>query len=153
MSQQTSEMVLTRTVTVALPLEEAFRLYTEGIATWWPYSTHSVEEEQVETVVFEAKDGGRIYERTTSGEEHVWGSVLAWDPPTRVVHTWHPGRGEESAQEVQITFEPVGPGTRVELVHTGWERIGDRAAEVLSNYGSASGWDLVLGKYVEQADA
>jgi uncharacterized protein YndB with AHSA1/START domain len=151
MSQQTSEMILTKAVTVALPVEEAFRLYTEGIATWWPYATHSVEEENVVTVVFEAKDGGRIYERAKSGAKHVWGTVLAWDPPRRVVHSWHPGRGEDSAQEVEITFEPVDSGTRVELVHTGWEKIGDHAAEMFSNY--ASGWDFVLGKYVEEASA
>jgi uncharacterized protein YndB with AHSA1/START domain len=153
MSQQTSEMVLTKTVTVDLPLEEAFRLYTEGIASWWPHATHSVEEERVETVVFEAGDGGRIYEQTKTGEEHVWGTVREWDPPSRIVHSWHPGRGADSAQEVQITFEPDDSGTRVELVHAGWERIGDRAAEMFSNYDSVSGWDLVLYKYVEQANA
>ena len=151
MSQQTSEMVLTKAVTVDLPVEEAFRLYTEGVATWWPYSTHSVEGENVETVVFEAGDGGRIYERAKSGEEHVWGTVLAWDPPSRIVHSWHPGRAADSAQEVEITFEPVDSGTRVELVHTGWEKIGGRAAQTFSNYDT--GWDFVLGKYVERTNA
>jgi len=151
MSQQTSEMILTKAVTVELPVEEAFRLYTEGLATWWPYSTHSVEEENLETVVFENGEGGRIYERAKSGEEHVWGTVLAWDPPNRIVHSWHPGRGEDSAQEVEITFEPVGSGTRVELVHTGWEKIGDRAAQMFSNYDT--GWDFVLGNYVERTNA
>jgi uncharacterized protein YndB with AHSA1/START domain len=151
MSQQTSEMVLTKVVAVPLPVEEAFRLYTEGIATWWPYSTHSVEEENVETVVFEAEDGGRIYERARGGEEHVWGTVLTWDPPSRIVHSWHPGRGEDSGQKVEITFEPADPGTRVELVHTGWEKLGDRAGEMFSNYDT--GWDYVLGKFAERADA
>jgi uncharacterized protein YndB with AHSA1/START domain len=151
MSQKTSEMVLTKAVTVDLPVEEAFRLYTEGVATWWPYSTHSVEGKNVETVAFETGDGGRIYERAKSGDEHVWGTVLAWDPPNRIVHSWHPGRGEDSAQEVEITFEPVDSGTRVELVHTGWEKIGDRAGRMFSNYDT--GWDLVLGKYVERANA
>src|SRR5215210_1744962 len=151
MSQQTSEMILTKAVTVELPVEEAFRLYTEGLATWWPYSTHSVEEENLETVVFENGEGGRIYERAKSGEEHVWGTVLAWDPPSRIAHSWHPGRGEDSAQEVEITFEPVDSGTRVELVHTGWEKIGDGAAQMFSNYDT--GWDFVLGKYVERTNA
>lgn len=151
MSQQTSEMVLTKTVTVSVPVEEAFRLYTEGIASWWPYATHSVEKENVETVVFEDGEGGRIYERAKGGEEHVWGTVLAWDPPSRILHSWHPGRGEDSAQEVEITFEPVGLGTRVELVHTGWEKMGDRAAEMFSNYDT--GWDYVLGEYVARGDA
>jgi uncharacterized protein YndB with AHSA1/START domain len=151
MSQQTSDMTLTKRVTVALTVEEAFSFYTEGIAAWWPYATHSVEEENVETVVFEGQNGGRIYERAKGGEEHIWGTVLAWDPPNRIIHSWHPGRGEDSAQEVQVTFVAVDSGTRVELVHSGWERIGDRATEMFSNYDS--GWDFVLGKYVERADA
>jgi uncharacterized protein YndB with AHSA1/START domain len=148
-SQQTSELVLVKTIEVEAPVAEAFRLYTEGIATWWPFATHSVEEDDVETVVFDGREGGRIYERAKNGAEHLWGTVIAWDPPNRVVHTWHPGRGEETAQEVQISFEADGPGTRVELVHTGWEKVGDRAAEMFGNYDT--GWDYVLGKYVERA--
>jgi hypothetical protein len=66
MSQKTSEMVLTKAVTVDLPVEEAFRLYTEGVATWWPYSTHSVEGKNVETVAFENR-GRRSHLR--AGEE------------------------------------------------------------------------------------
>jgi uncharacterized protein YndB with AHSA1/START domain len=151
MSQQTSEMIMSKTLTVALTVDEAFRLYTEGIAAWWPYASHSVEKENVETVVLESGEDGRIFERAKSGEEHVWGTVLAWDPPRRIVHSWHPGRGEDSAQEVQVTFEPIDTGTRVALVHTGWEKVGDAATEMFTNYDS--GWDFVLGKYVERADA
>jgi uncharacterized protein YndB with AHSA1/START domain len=151
MSQRTSEMILTKVVTVEIPVEDAFRLYTEGIATWWPHATHSVAAESVEEVVFEAREGGRIYERAKSGEEHLWGTVVACDPPSRIVHTWHPGRDGDSAQEVEITFEQVASGTRLELVHTGWERTGEQAADMLANYDT--GWDFVLGRYVERANA
>jgi uncharacterized protein YndB with AHSA1/START domain len=149
--QQTSEMVLTKSITVALAVEDAFRLYTEGIATWWPISTHSVEREDAETVIFEPGEGGRIYERTKSGGEHLWGTVLTWDPPNRIVHSWYPGRGEDTAQELEIRFQPQGSGTRVELVHTGWESLGEQAAEVFGNYDT--GWDLVLGEYLGRANA
>lgn len=149
--QQTSEMVLTKSITVALAVEDAFRLYTEGIATWWPISTHSVEREDAETVIFEPGEGGRIYERTKSGGEHLWGTVLTWDPPNRIVHSWYPGRGEDTAQELEIRFQPQGSGTRVELVHTDWESLGEQAAEVFGNYDT--GWDLVLGEYLGRANA
>jgi uncharacterized protein YndB with AHSA1/START domain len=150
-AQRMSEMVLTKTVTVPLAVEDAFRLYTEGIATWWPVSTHSVEKEEAETVTFEPGEGGRIYEQTKSGDEHLWGTVLTWDPPSRIVHSWYPSRGEDTAQEVEITFERAGSGTRLELVHTGWETLGDQAVEVYGNY--ETGWDYVLGRYVERAHA
>ena len=151
MNQQTSETAIRKAVTVSRPVEEAFRVFTEELAEWWPYVTHSVEEENVETVVFECRVGGRVYERAKDGTEHVWGTVLSWDPPSRIVYSWHPGRSEETAQQVAITFTPVEEGTQVELVHTGWEVLGDRMAEVVASY--ETGWDTVLGRYVEAANA
>ena len=92
MSPQMSDTAIRKSVTVDRPLEEAFRLYTEQVATWWPFSTHSTGKEEVETVILEGREGGRFYERTKNGDEHLWGTVLVWDPPSRVVHSWHPGR-------------------------------------------------------------
>ena len=144
MEQVVSDLTLRKTVEVGTPPERAFRLFTEGMGTWWPKETHSVGEERAETVVFEPGVGGRIVERTLDGEEHVWGTVTVWEPPRRLVMTWHPGRGPETAQEVEVRFEPSGTGTRVELVHTGWERLGDRAAAVYDNYDG--GWSYVVGE-------
>jgi uncharacterized protein YndB with AHSA1/START domain len=151
MNQRTSEAVIRKSVVVGRPLDDAFRIYTEQIALWWPFETHSVEEQNVETVVFEGREGGRFYELAKTGAQHTWGTVLVWDPPARIVHTWHPGRGEETAQEVELTFTSEGDGTRVELVHTCWERLGDRTAGTLASY--ETGWDVVLGRYVEAAGA
>ena len=144
MEQTVGELVMRKTLEVATPPERAFALFTEGIAEWWPVRTHSVAEERAETAVFEAGVGGRIYERTLDGEEHVWGTVTAWEPAERVVFTWHPGREPDTAQDVEVRFEPSGSGTRVELVHTGWDRLGDRAAAQFEGYDA--GWDFVIGE-------
>jgi uncharacterized protein YndB with AHSA1/START domain len=150
MSQQTSEVVIEKSVVVSVPVEEAFRVFTEGIHTWWPLRTHAVDPERAETVVFEGREDGRLFERTPR-DEHLWGTVVAWEPPSRVGYTWHPGREEETAQEVEILFTPEGKGTRVDLRHWGWEKLGDRMEEVVAGYDA--GWDLVIGKYVERANA
>jgi uncharacterized protein YndB with AHSA1/START domain len=144
MERTVSDLTLRKTIEVAAAPDRAFRLFTEGMAGWWPVRTHSVGEDRAETVIFEPGVGGRIYERTLDGDEHVWGTVTAWEPPGRVVFTWHPGRGPDTEQDVEVRFEPSGTGTRVELVHTGWERLGDRAAAVRENYDG--GWDIVLGE-------
>ena len=144
MAQRTDIAPLIKTITVERPPDEAFRLYTEGIADWWPLKTHSVTAERAETAIFEGREGGRIFERSLDGEEHVWGTVVVWDPPHRFVHTWHPGRSDDTWQEVEMRFEPHGGGTRIELEHRGWENLGDRAAEVRTNYDT--GWDYVLGE-------
>ena len=144
MERTVSDLTLRKTIEVAAAPDRAFSLFTEGMAGWWPMRTHSVGEDRAETVVFEPGVGGRIYERTLDGDEHVWGTVTAWEPPGRVVFTWHPGRGPDTEQDVEVRFEASGTGTRVELVHTGWERLGDRAAAVRENYDG--GWDLVVGE-------
>jgi uncharacterized protein YndB with AHSA1/START domain len=151
MSQRMSETAVRKVVTVNCSVENAFRVFTEELAEWWPHKSHSVEEENVETVIFECRLGGRFYERAVNGTEHTWGTIRVWDPPNRVVYSWHPGRGEETAQEVELPFPPDGEATRVALVHTGWEVLGDGMAEVVASY--ETGWDTVLGCYVEAANA
>ena len=151
MSQQTSETVIEKSVTVAAPVERAFRVFTEEIHTWWPLRTHAVDTETSETVILEGYEGGRLFERTPAGEEHVWGILSTWDPPYRVGYSWHPGRSDETAQEVEVTFTRVGDGTRVDVRHWGWEKLGDRLEEVVAEY--TEGWDTVLGRYVEAAHA
>jgi Activator of Hsp90 ATPase homolog 1-like protein len=142
MGQQMTEIApVTKSVSVNRTPEEAFRIYTEGIATWWPLDTHSPSG-KAETVVIEPREGGRLYERTTDGEEVEWGEILVWDPPRRLVHSWHLGRRE--ATEVELRFSPEGEGTLVELIHRGWESHGEHAAAVRASYDS--GWDYVFGE-------
>ena len=148
--QETSERAVEKAVTVNVPVERAFEVFTAEIGTWWPLRTHAVDTERSETVILESQVGGRLYERAPSGEEHLWGTVVAWEPPSRIVYSWHPGRGEETAQEVTITFSAEGPGTRVEVRHTGWEKLGDDIEEAVASYDM--GWDTVMGLYADAAD-
>ena len=133
-----------KTLTVPLAPEKAFRLFTADIATWWPLATHSVAEGKAETVIMEARTGGRFYERTSDGKEALWGQVRIWDPPRRLVYSWHPGRPAETAQEVELRFSPAGSGTRVELEHRGWEVLGDKAASTRDSYDQ--GWNRVFNE-------
>ena len=151
MSQQTSEIVITKTVTVKATVEHAFRVFTEEIHTWWPLRTHAVDTETSDVVILEGRESGRLFERNPSGDEHTWGVVSTWDPPNRVGYTWYPGRGEETAQEVEVTFTPVAGGTRVDVRHWGWEKLGGGLEEIVADY--TEGWDTVLGRYVEAANA
>ncbi len=150
MTQETSERVVEKSVTVSVPVERAFEVFTAEIGTWWPLRTHAVDTERSETVVMEGRVGGRLYERTPSGEEHVWGTLVAWEPPHRIVYSWHPGRGEETAQEVEITFSAEGEGTRVDIRHYGWEKLGDRLEETIASYNE--GWDKVIAVYARAAE-
>jgi hypothetical protein len=151
MSLETSEVVITKSVHVEAPVEHAFRVFTEGIHDWWPLHTHAVEPKEAQILILEGRQGGRLFERSASGEEHLWGTVVTWEPPSGLGYTWHPGRGEETAQEVELTFSPEPAGTRVDLRHWGWEKLGERMEATVADYNE--GWDTVIGLYVEAANA
>jgi uncharacterized protein YndB with AHSA1/START domain len=140
---------IVKTVVVPLGAREAFDLFTSGIATWWPLPTHSVGGEEAVTCRFESGVGGRIVEVEEDGTEHVWGTVQHWQPPRRVVFSWHPSRDASTAQEVQVRFEPAPEGTAVELEHRNWEVLGDAAWEIRTHY--VTGWDVTLNRFVEGA--
>ena len=74
-------------------------------------------------------------------------TIQVWEPPRRVAFSWYPGRDEETGQNVEVTFHPEDEGTRVELVHTGWERIPDKPRETRDDYDSR--WDLVIARFAE----
>ncbi len=142
MSQRTDELAVRRSIFVRCTPEHAFHVYTERMNDWYPLEGHSLFDDPNGTVVWEGHVGGRVYERSTSGEEGVWGTIVAWDPPNRLTMTWHPGRGEETAQELDIRFTAEGDGTRVDVVHSGWERIGPDFRERMAGY--QEGWGTVL---------
>lgn len=134
---------------VALPVERAFQLFTDGIGTWWPLATHSVGEEQAQTCFFEGRVGGRIVEVLEDGSQSEWGRVLVWEPHHRVSFHWYPGRTPDTSQEVTVTFSEIPGGSLVELVHTGWETLG--ADGLTRRDGYDMGWDYVLARYIIQA--
>jgi len=133
-----------REVVVPVSAAEAFRRFTDEIHLWWPMRTHSVGQAECRNVVFEAGVGGKLYEMSGKGPE-VWGTVTRWDPPHRLSLTWHPGREASTAQEVEVAFDEVDGGTRVRLVHRGWEALGERAATARADY--EGGWVTVLERY------
>ena len=146
MSTQT-DLTVRKTVTVPLSQADAFELFTEGLATWWPFETHSVGDEP-ETVVFEPRVGGRVYDRVAGGTENEWATVTAWEPPERLAVDWHVTAGKAST-DLEVRFVPDGGGTRVELTHGGWERWADEAGAQFDSYNG--GWDTVLGRFVQKA--
>lgn len=145
MSEATRIPPVEKTLSVPWPPAEAFDRFAGRIGEWWPLATHSVGRERARTCAIEPRVGGRVYETLDDGTEHVWGTVTAWEPPSRLAFTWHPGRDPGTRQEVEIAFRPEAGGTLLELVHDGWERLGERAAETRAEY--SPGWDAVLGLY------
>jgi uncharacterized protein YndB with AHSA1/START domain len=131
--------------------EEAFSIFTERFSSWWPYKTHSMSKDGAASVAMEPKVGGKLYEISDQGERKEWGSVLSFDPPRGFVTTWHPGMDPENPTELEIRFTAVPEGTRVDLEHRNWERLGAKAAE--SRKGYDEGWVEVFERRFAEACA
>lgn len=153
-SAQTTVEAIRKTVSIDCSVDDAFRTFTEGIGSWWPLHTHSISvmdagDAAPETAVMEPRVGGRLYERTRDGRECEWGSVLAWEPPSRLVLEWRVNPSNPST-EIEVRFSIEGSGTRVDLEHRGWERYPDESgAEARGSY--AQGWESVFAGYAEVA--
>ncbi len=114
---------------VRCPPDHAFATWTERTSTWWPGS-HTVSGAADLEVHFEARVGGRIFERTPSGEEHDWGEILAWEPPRRLAYLWHLKADPRDATEVEIRFVGAGRGDHARR---------DRASRLGSGAGGRGG--------------
>jgi len=152
-------MSVTKTVTVKASQPHAFKVFTAGFGTWWP-SSHHIGKADMAEAILEQREGGRWYERGVDGSECDWGTVLAYDPPNRVVVSWHLN-GEwaydpdpAKASEVEIRFVAEGPDvTRVELEHRHFERHGENWEAVARGVGSDGGWAGILRGYADIAAA
>jgi uncharacterized protein YndB with AHSA1/START domain len=140
-----------KAVTVRCAPAVAFRRFTADLGSWWPLATHHVMDDP-RSCALEGRVGGRLFERDGAGLESVWGIVEEWDPPRRLAFTWRPGRPAEEGQRVEVTFTPAAGGTRVELVHSGWEKLGEAAAARRDSYDK--GWVTVFERrFADYANA
>jgi uncharacterized protein YndB with AHSA1/START domain len=131
---------------VACPVEHAFSVWTAGIGTWWP-ADHTVTGERDLRVVLEGRPGGRIYERTADGTEHDWGEVTVWEPPHRLDYLWYLRADRADATDVVVRFVPAGESaTRVEIEHSGWERLGTRGGAWRDR--NHQGWSTLFPHYL-----
>jgi uncharacterized protein YndB with AHSA1/START domain len=159
MSPQGTDTSVRTSVLVEAPVERAFSVFTEGMASWWPKEHHILTTELADMVI-EPRAGGRIYDRGVDGSECQWGRVLAIEPPHRFVFSWDitpqwqiqtdPAR----TSEVEVRFVPESPQrTRVELEHRHLERHGEGWESMRDAVGSPEGWQLELTAFAARAKA
>jgi DNA-binding transcriptional ArsR family regulator/uncharacterized protein YndB with AHSA1/START domain len=153
-----TDAVVRQTVTVNMPVERAFALFTDGMATWWPESHHlgGVPAE----MVLEHRAGGRIFDRYTDGREQDWARVIAFEPPSRFVFGWHltgdwsfdPDPEHASTVEIRFIAESA-TRTRVDLEHRDFDRHGEAGDAIRQAVGSSDGWPVGLKAFEQAANA
>lgn len=140
-------------ITVSAPQERAFEVFTRDFNRWWP-RTHKLGEAELAEAVLEEREGGRWYERDVDGGECEWGTVLVWEPPSRLVLSWQISSDwaydPDLLTEVEVSFVSAGPDqTRVALEHRGLDAYGDRMEAVRSTIDGPGGWPGVLEKFAQ----
>jgi len=145
------------TVSVNLPVEQAFAFFSGSMTSWWPAEYHLGDADMVDTVL-EPEVGGRWFERGADGSECTWGRVLAWEPPTRLVVTWQiTGRWEVDddpahASEIEVRFTADGPDrTTVDLDHRHLDRLVAGQAMHDSIVQAGGGWSTILRRFAVTA--
>lgn len=131
----------------------AFKVFTEGIDTWWP-KTHHIGTSPPIRGAIEPGVGGRCYTEHENGVQVDWGQILLWEPPHRfilawkVTTEWKPEPDLAKSSEVEVRFTPSPDGTTlVELEHRHFERHGATAAIMRQHVGDPSGWGGLLELY------
>ncbi len=149
---------VSKTLTVECGLEQAFAVFADRMGSWWP-ATHHIGSTPFRDIVIEHRTGGRWYEINERDEQCQWGNVLAWEPPHRVVVSWHLGPDWNydpdlaRASEVEVAFFPeTAESTRVELTHRCLDRHGVNYGKLRDGVDGPGGWATVLAGYKRLAE-
>ena len=156
MSSASTIPAIRGTITVGVPVDQAFRVFTDAFGSWWPPENH-IGQADMAKAILEPRVGGRWYEQGVDGSECDWGRVLAWEPPHRLVVTWQiNGQWQYDpdpahASEIEVRFTADGPEqTMVELEHRLLDRLVDGRA-LRDGITGGGGWSAILELFAKAA--
>ncbi|HZC26252.1 MAG TPA: SRPBCC family protein [Actinopolymorphaceae bacterium] len=159
MTKQADPRTARSEITVNVPVEKAFEVFTNGIDTWWPRD-HHIGAGKLDKEIIEPRVGGRCYGREADGTVCPWGTVVAWDPPRhfavawQITLAWTYEPDVERSSRVDVEFTADGPErTHVVLVHSDFERYGTGWESMRDSVGSAGGWPGGLRLFAAAAEA
>jgi uncharacterized protein YndB with AHSA1/START domain len=157
-ADQISSAPVRKSVTVKASADHAFRVFTEGIDTWWARS-HHIGKAPMKRIIIEGRPGGRCYSEQVDDTECDWGSILVWDPPRRFVIAWQISASWQyepdlsKSSEVEVRFTPEGDGiTRIDLEHRYFERHGSGADAMRAAVDDPEGWAGLLRLFRSRAE-
>jgi uncharacterized protein YndB with AHSA1/START domain len=141
-------MIVHKSVTLSRPPDVAFKIFVEEMTQWWPLDKYSFLGPD-STLTIEPRAGGRFVETSPDGREYLIGEVLRYEPGTGLTFTWTHREGK-GVTEIDILFTAEGNGTRIDVAHSGFEKLAD-PEQMSAGYGA--GWDEILAEFVRHADA
>ena len=136
-------------ITIAAGPERVWQAWTTEISKWW-VGPYFIDKQRATGLVIEPHVGGRFMEIWgDQGSDYLIGNVVEWLPPRRFAYTWMEKSWAGVATVVWVEFDAEEQGTRVKVIHEGFDRLPDGAAQ---RSGYEAGLTDLLGKlkaYVE----
>jgi uncharacterized protein YndB with AHSA1/START domain len=139
-------------IAVDVPVEHAFRVFTERFDEVKPRD-HNLLAVPIDRTVLEPRVGGRIYDVGVDASTCAWATVLAFEPPHRLVFSWDINprweveHDPQRTSEVEVRFVSETPQrTRVVLEHRHLDRHGD-GWEGFTTLDQSNGWPLYLERF------
>ena len=158
MAAQAQETSVRAQIAIEVALDHAFAIFTEN-AEWKP-PEHNLLGVEIAESIFEAGEGGYVYDRGGDGSECRWASVLVYEPPDRIVLAWlitpqwRIDPEAATTSEVEVRFIAEAPDrTRVEIEHRHLERHGQGWEALRDAVGAPDGWPLYLRRLADLAAA
>src|SRR5215831_566770 len=125
MNTRVSVAPIKQSIVVEVPIERAFKVFTEDFGSFKPRE-HNLLAVPIAETVFERRVGGHVYDRGIDGSECRWARVLAFEPPNRLLLSWDIETDPDKTSEWEVRFIAETPTrTRLELEHRQLERHGE----------------------------
>jgi uncharacterized protein YndB with AHSA1/START domain len=147
-----------KAVHVQAPQAVAWRVFTERMGSWWPLENYKIGKARAVDAIVEPRVGGRWYELGEDGSTCNWGSVLVWEPNSRLVLSWDVTAdwqyNPELKTEIELRFIAEGKdATRVELEHRHLDRYGERRDQMRRIFDVEGDWGRLLEGFARLAAA
>jgi uncharacterized protein YndB with AHSA1/START domain len=158
MSSGTDANSVRKFVSVHAPQAVAWRVFTEKMGAWWPLASYKIGQANAVDAIIEPRVGGRWYEQGDDGSTCQWGSVLAWEPPSRLLLSWDITADWQYdptlKTEIEVRFFADGRDrTRVELEHRHLDRYGARRDQMRAIFDTEGDWGKLLEMFARAAAA
>lgn len=145
-----------KAVDVHAPQAVAWRVFTEKMGAWWPLAYYKIGNANAVDAVIEPHAGGRWYERGEDGSTCQWGSVLVWEPTSRLVLSWDVNAewqyDAELKTEIEVRFiAEDSERTRVELEHRHLDRYCEHRDRMRAVFDTEGDWGKLLEAFARLA--
>jgi uncharacterized protein YndB with AHSA1/START domain len=134
-----------KTATVICPPARGFALFAEDFGRWWPLGREPILGPTRSIVQSNRVSAGACSNAPAMGAKPPGGRFWRTSRDTGLAFSWVVELSADQEQLVEIRFTPEGSGTRVELTHSGWEKLGEAAANLRQRYDR--GWATVFERH------